>query len=71
MLYPDLPLALQKDEKGEYLKSLFQEIIDACGTLSPLELRIASIYVIAISRGLSRIKPEDYAEIRKELTTRD
>ena len=71
MLYPDLPLALQKDEKGEYLKSLFQEIIDACGTLSPLELRIASIYVIAISRGLSRVKPEDYAEIRKELTTRD
>jgi len=71
MLYPDIGLDLKKDENGEYLKNLQMEIAEKCGQLSSSEMKTALVYIVAVSSGLSRIKADDYSEIRKELTAHD
>ena len=71
MLYPGIRLDLRKDENGEYLKNLQAEIVEKCGQLSSSELKIALVYIVAVSSGLSRIKADEYSEIRKELTAHD
>ena len=71
MLYPGIGLDLRKDENGEYLKNLQAEIADICGKLSPLEMKMALVYIVAVSSGLSRIKADEYLEIRRELTAHD
>ena len=71
MLYPGIGLDLRKDNNGEYLKNLQAEIVGKCGQLSSSEMKIALLYIVAISRGLSRIREDEYSEIRKELTAHD
>lgn len=71
LLYPDIKLNFKKGENGEYLKNIQLEIADACGELSKREMKIASVYLIAVSSGLARINPGEYNEIRKELTAHD
>lgn len=71
MLYPGIGLDLKKDENGEYLKNLQADIADKCGQLSASEMKVALVYIVAVSSGLSRIKANDYSEIRKELTAHD
>ena len=71
MLYPGIGLDLRKDENGEYLKNLQAEIADICGQLSPSEMKMALVYIVAVSSGLSRIKADEYSEIRRELTAHD
>ena len=71
MLYSGIGLDLRKDENGEYLKNLQAEIADICGQLSPSEMKMALVYIVAVSSGLSRIKADEYSEIRRELTAHD
>lgn len=71
MLYSGIGLDFRKDENGEYLKNLQAEIADICGQLSPSEMKMALVYIVAVSCGLSRIKADEYSEIRKELTAHD
>lgn len=71
MLYPGISLDLRKDENGEYLKNLQAEIADKYGKLSASEMKTALVYIVAVSSGLSRIKADEYSEIRKELTAHD
>lgn len=71
MLYSGIGLDLKKDENGEYLKNLQAEIADICGQLSPSEMKMALVYIVAVSSGLSRIKACEYPEIRRELTAHD
>lgn len=71
MLYHNIHLSMRKDEKGEYLTNLYMNIAEVCGQLTPSELKIASVYVLAVSRGFSRIGTEEYSEIRKELMSHD
>lgn len=71
MLYPGIMLDLRKDENGEYLKNLQAEIVEKCGQLNSSEMKIALMYIVAVSCGLSRIKINEYLEIRKELTAHD
>ena len=71
MLYPSIGLDLKKDENGEYLKNLQAEITDKCGQLNASEMKTALVYIVAVSTGLSRIKVDEYSEIRKELTAHD
>lgn len=71
MLYPGISLDLKKDENGEYLKNLQAEIVENCGQLSSTEIKTALVYIVAVSSGLSRIKSDEYSEIRKELTAHD
>lgn len=71
MLYPGIGLDLRKDENGEYLKNLQAEIADLCGQLSPSEMKMALVYIVVVSSGLSRIKADEYSEIRRELTAHD
>lgn len=71
MLYPTIGLDLKKDENGNYLKNLEGEIVERCGKLSSLEMKMALVYIVAVSSGLSRIKVDEYSEIRRELTAHD
>ena len=71
MLYPNISLDLRKDENGEYLKNLQAEIVEKCGSLSFSEMKTALVYIVALSSGFSRIKVEEYLDIRKELTAID
>lgn len=67
MLYPNIRLNLQKSENGEYLKNLQSNIQEVCGSLDPIELKVASVYILAVSRGFERINNEEFSTIRKEL----
>ena len=67
MLYPNIRLDFRKDDKGLYLNNLYNDIMDCCGELSTTELKVASLYILAVSTGYERIKVDEYKEIRKEL----
>lgn len=67
MLYPGLHLEFKKDENGDYLNNIFDNVVNTCGNLSQSELKIASVYLLAVSSGLNRVEREDYTKIRKEL----
>ena len=71
MLYPRIRLDFKRDEKGEFLNNLYNDLRDSCGDLSPVELKVASIYLLAVSSGFERIKADEYTEIRKELMAHD
>ena len=71
LLHPGISLDLRKDENGAYLKNLQAEIVERCGQLSSSEMEMASWYIVEVSSGLSRIKPDEYSVIRKELTIHD
>lgn len=71
MLYPDIDLDFRKDENGEYLKNLQADIAEKCGQLNSSEMKMALVYIVAVSSGLSRIKAGEYFKIRKELTAHD
>lgn len=71
MLYPGIRLDFKKDDKGEYLNNLFNDIKDSCGELTPVEMKVASVYLLAVSSGFDRIKADEYKEIRKELMAHD
>ena len=71
MLYPDIDLDFRKDENGEYLKNLQADIAEKCGQLNSSEMKMALVYIVAVSSGLSRIKADEYFKIRKELTAHD
>ena len=71
MLYPCIRLDFKKDESGRYLENLYHDIRESCGDLSDSEIKIASIYLLAVSAGFERIKTDEYTEIRKELMAHD
>lgn len=71
MLYPEIRLDFKKSKTGKYLDNIYGDIIDACGPLSPLELKVASVYLASVANGLSRIKEDEFAQIKREITSHD
>ena len=71
MLYPNTSLDFKKDENGEYLNEIHAIIVDECGELSEKEIKVASIYLLAVSRASSRIEASEYKEIKREIVGHD
>ena len=68
-LYPDLKLAINKDENNNYIDSMKSNITQVCGVLNERQMQTAMIYYLGILNGFDSIEPQEYSEIREELNS--
>ena len=66
-MYPNIKTTVYKDNQDNYIESLKNNIIQACGNLNERQLRKAMIYYLGILDRSGNLKPDEYSEIREEL----
>lgn len=71
MLYPKIRLDFRKTDEGKYLEKIYADITESCGLLNPIEMKVATTYLLAVSRSLAQITIDEYTKIRKEITSYD